>query len=136
LSSNADILYFIVSPQQEYRGDDDVTEGKMSSNNNQRPLKNCSIDEQVGVFNRDNERENDSNNNIEIIESIEMDGIISYNDIDVIILSTTSQDVIHDDPFINDFLRRTDAAIYMSSDYTDEFCYYARIQEGANITLW
>ena len=96
--------------------------------------------EQVGLFNnKDNEHENknNNNNNIEIIESIEMDGIISSdNDIDVIILSTTSQDVIHDDPFISDFLRRTDAPIYMSSDCTDEFCYYARLQEGANITLW
>uniref|UniRef100_A0A7S3QAR8 Uncharacterized protein n=1 Tax=Chaetoceros debilis TaxID=122233 RepID=A0A7S3QAR8_9STRA len=74
---------------------------------------------------------------IDIRDSAEFDDIGDGDDnIDIIILSTTSPNVVNEDPFINDFLRRTDTPIYMSADLVDEFCYHARIQEGANITLW
>ncbi|VEU36391.1 unnamed protein product [Pseudo-nitzschia multistriata] len=80
--------------------------------------------------------------NTEVVGSTELEDLLRKageggdKAIDAIVLSTTSAEVVHNDPFVNDFLRRTDAPIHMSSDCADGFCYYSRLQEGANIVLW
>lgn len=121
IGSSAEVLYFVVSSQEEQQQD---------TSNNSLTEPNPRTEQEVRY------------DKIEMIESIELkESLISTStneetSIDVIVLSTTSQDVIHDDPFVNEFLRLTDAAICMSSDCTDKFSYYARLQEGAGITLW
>eukprot|EP00536_Pseudo-nitzschia_multiseries_P008979 jgi/Psemu1/21991/gm1.21991_g len=121
ICSDAKVLYFVVSTQEE----------QGVTNNNSFTHSNPSKEQQH--FGCDS---------IEVMESLELEEVLTGTDadkeasIDVIVLSTTSQDVIHDDPFVNEFLRLTDAPIYMSSDCTDNFCYYSRLQEGADITLW
>ena len=56
-------------------------------------------------------------------------------DTDTIIITTASSELF-EDPFVNDFLRRTSSMILMDADMVDIFCYHARIQEGADIILW
>jgi len=83
---------------------------------------------------------------VQIMESVEMEDIESGGDddeddgsvnaMDVIVLATSSPAVINEDSFINDYLRRTDTPIHMSTEFTSEFLYWSRNQEGANITLW
>lgn len=120
IGSRAEVLYFVVSSQEE-----------QDANRNNGLTEPNPRTEQEGMYDK-----------FEMLESIELkESLISTStneetSIDVIVLSTTSQDVIHDDPFVNEFLRLTDAAICMSSDCTDKFSYYARLQEGADITLW
>ncbi len=68
---------------------------------------------------------------IQFMDTLEMESF----DAEVILLTSRSPNLIND-PFVNDVLRRTDAPIFMDLELIDEFCYHARIQEGANITLW
>jgi len=69
------------------------------------------------------------------VETRSFDDLACFDDNDTIILATTSQAII-DDPFVNDFLRHTSSLILMDTAVVDEFCYHARIQEGADIKLW
>lgn len=109
-SQIADELYFVVSPQDEEFGKD-ASDASDSIGN--------------------------TNGKLKVIESIDFDeDFQDTSDINVVILSTKSPAIIHDDPFVNDFLRYTDAWIHMGSEFADAFCLHARLQEGANITLW
>jgi len=107
-SENAEEICFVVSPQED--------DGDRGINNNS------------------------SNDDIEternMVESIYFDDEVVTEEIEVVVLATKSWRVVHDDSFVNDFLRRTDAWIHMGSEFADDFCLHARLQEGANITLW
>uniref|UniRef100_A0A7S1BFZ9 Lactate/malate dehydrogenase N-terminal domain-containing protein n=1 Tax=Corethron hystrix TaxID=216773 RepID=A0A7S1BFZ9_9STRA len=54
---------------------------------------------------------------------------------EIIILTTANQELIND-PFVNEILRRTDATILMDDKMVDKFSYFPRIIEGADIILW
>ena len=121
IASNAHRLSFVVSPQdteaQDCVDDDDNASDALAT------LMNTKL----GASNA---------TALAVVESIDFDDLLDTDAIDVVVLSTRSWRVVHDDSFINDFLRRTDAWIHMGSEFSDEFAYYARLQEGANITLW
>jgi len=123
IGSRADCLYVIASPQEEHNSNSDENDRTSWA---AASLTKCL--EAGRIYSKEK--------NTEIVESIDLDEIIDTETIDVVVLSTNSQDVVHDDPFVNDFLRRTDAPIHMSSDCKDDFCYYSRLQEGADIILW
>jgi hypothetical protein len=119
IASEADHLYFVVSPQ-----DDEET------NNN----SNDSDKEEISFINLANSISS-SNIHSKTVESIDFHENVLTAAIDVVVLSTKSSRVV-EDSFVNDFLRRTDAWIHMGSEFGDDFCLHARLQEGANITLW
>ena len=77
-----------------------------------------------------------TNSNEMVVETIYFEEKVNTEIIDVVVLSTRSWEIVHDDSFVNDFLRSTDAWIHMGAEFGDDFCYYSRLQEGANITLW
>lgn len=70
-----------------------------------------------------------------LIQTNMVEELAENGDTDTIIITTTSSELF-EDPFVNDFLRRTSSMILMDADMVDIFCYHARIQEGADIILW
>ena len=124
IAANADTLSFVVSPQdteaQDCVGDDDNASDALATLMNTKLGTNQNVNATA----------------LAVVESIDFDDLLDTDAIDVVVLSTKSWRVVHDDSFINDFLRRTDAWIHMGSEFSDDFAYYARLQEGANITLW
>ena len=121
IASEADQLCFVVSPQNDEKtnnGDDDNNNEEISFSNFKNSI---------------NSKHNEMHSTM--VESIDFDDNIDTEAIDVVILSTKSTRVV-EDSFVNDFLRRTDAWIHMGSEFADDFCLHARLQEGANITLW
>lgn len=128
IASEADKLFFVVSSQEE------------DNNNNNIPRKRRQQQE-ISITNLVNNccysNKTISNNNMELVESVEFDDpVVDTKAINVVVVSTKSWHIVQGDPFVNDFLRRTDAWILMDSKFEDNFCYHSRVQEGANITLW
>jgi len=87
-------------------------------------------------------------NTIQIIESMDVDDTAagsatnaeggrsnSSSSIDVIIIATHYPHLF-DDPYINDWVRRTNSIIHMSTDVCNDYGYYQRVNEGADIILW
>ena len=69
------------------------------------------------------------------VETKEVDNLWENGDDAVVILATSSNSLV-EDPFVNDYLRRTSSKILMDRDMVVDFCYHPRIQEGADIILW
>ena len=152
-------LYFVVSPQQEYHDDDkdvvdedddddDSGDGNLREITTTAAVASSADDSSVmlggGGSGLDDSEDHQrhgiattmTTTTMTTVETIDFDDELDTEAIDVVVLSTKSWRVVHDDPFVNDFLRRTDAWIHMGSEFGDDYCYYARLQEGANITLW
>ena len=121
IASEADQLCFVVSPQAD--------EETNNSDNDKEEISFTSLANSISSSNKN------SNMHSETVESIDFDDNVDTEAIDVVVLSTKSTRVV-EDSFVNDFLRRTDAWIHMGSEFGDDFCLHARLQEGANITLW
>jgi len=121
IASEADQLCFVVSPQAD--------EETNNSDNDKEEISFRSLANSISSSNKN------SNMHSETVESIDFDDNVDTEAIDVVVLSTKSTRVV-EDSFVNDFLRRTDAWIHMGSEFGDDFCLHARLQEGANITLW
>ncbi|OEU19053.1 hypothetical protein FRACYDRAFT_237344 [Fragilariopsis cylindrus CCMP1102] len=95
-------------------------------------------EESAGRESVDNTNDTTStSNNIQIIESIDFDDNFddSSSSIDVIIFAT-HYPYLFDDPYINDWVRRYNSILHMSTNVCNDYCYYQLLNEGATIVLW
>lgn len=130
IASEADKLFFVMSSQEEDNNNSTIR------NQRQQQQEISTLANLVNNCCYPSENES-NNNNMEVVESVEFDEVVNIKAINVVVVSTKSWHVVQGDPFVNDFLRRTDAWIHISSEFEDECCYYSRaVQEGANITMW